>query len=169
LNPVRAGIVQRPEDYRWCSLGLLKKAPEVAKYLLTPVQLAGAERNSWEWYRSFVYESGGVAVVGEKAEGVAAQVQKAGAAGESVALGASVVSAVLPVVQAAKEKCQELQLDGRLINRIRNLSEGIVAGTARLIAGLQEKLQRSPREPRELWEGSPFFTTRVFHQPRLVV
>jgi hypothetical protein len=98
--------------------------------------------------------------------GAAAQVQKAGAAGESVA---SVVSAVLPVVQAAKEKCQELQLDGRLINRIRNLSEGIVAGTARLIAGLQEKLQRSPREPRELWEGSPFFTTRVFHQPRLVV
>jgi hypothetical protein len=90
----------------------------------------------------------------------------AGAAGESVA---SVVSAVLPVVQAAKEKCQELQLDGRLINRIRNLSEGIVAGTARLIAGLQEKLQRSPREPRELWEGSPFFTTRVFHQSRLVV
>jgi hypothetical protein len=81
----------------------------------------------------------------------------------------SVAPLVPPVVQAAKEKCQELQLDGRLINRIRNLSEGIVAGTARLIAGLQEKLQRSPREPRELWEGSPFFTTRVFHQPRLVV
>jgi REP element-mobilizing transposase RayT len=167
LNPVRAGLVQRPEDYRWCALGLLKKAPEVAKYLLTPVQLAGAERNSWEWYKSFVYESGGVvAVAGEKAEEATAQVRKAGSAGESVA---SVVSAVSPVVQAAKEKCQELQLDGRLINRIRNLSEGIVAGTARLIAGLQEKLQRSPREPRELWEGSPFFTTRVFHQPRLVV
>jgi REP element-mobilizing transposase RayT len=155
LNPVRAGIVQRPEDYRWCSLGLLKKAPEVAKYLLTPVQLAGAEKRPWEWYRSFVYESGGVAVAGEKVEGVADQAQKAGAA--------------VPVVQAAKEKCQELQLDGRLINRIRNLSEGIVAGTARLIGGLQEKLQRSPREPRELWEGSPFFTTRVFHQPRMVV
>ena len=157
--------MQRPEDYRWCSLGLLKKAPEVAKYLLTPVQLAGAEKRPWEWYKSFVYESGGVAVAGEKVEGATAQVRKAGAEA-SVTLGASVVS---PVVQAAKEKCQELQLDGRLINRIRNLSEGIVAGTARLIAGLQEKLQRSPREPRELWEGSPFFTTRVFHQPRLVV
>jgi hypothetical protein len=164
LNPVRAGIVQRPEDYRWCSLGLLKKAPEVAKYLLTPVQLAGAERNSWEWYKSFVYESGGVAVAGEK--GLVASDQLPVGAGEPVV---SVVPLVPPVVQAAKEKCQELQLDGRLINRIRNLSEGIVAGTARLIAGLQEKLQRSPREPRELWEGSPFFTTRVFHQPRLVV
>lgn len=21
LNPIRAGIVKRPEDYRWCSLG----------------------------------------------------------------------------------------------------------------------------------------------------
>jgi REP element-mobilizing transposase RayT len=167
LNPVRAGIVQRPEDYRWCSLGLLKKAPEVAKYLRTPVQLAGAERNSWEWYKSFVYESGGVAVAGEK--GLVASDQWPVGAGEPVVSVAPLVPPVPPVVQAAKEKCQELQLDGRLINRIRNLSEGIVAGTARLIGGLQEKLQRSPREPRELWEGSPFFTTRVFHQPRMVV
>jgi hypothetical protein len=145
---------------------LLKKAPEVAKYLLTPVQLAGAEKRPWEWYKSFVYESGGVAVAGEKVEGEKGLV----ASGQwPVGAGEPVVSVVPPVVQAAKEKCQELQLDGRLINRIRNLSEGIVAGTARLIAGLQEKLQRSPREPRELWEGSPFFTTRVFHQPRLVV
>jgi hypothetical protein len=55
-----AGMVQKPEDYRWCSLGLIKKAPKTAKYLLTSVQMAAAEQNPWEWYKSFVYESGGV-------------------------------------------------------------------------------------------------------------
>jgi hypothetical protein len=80
----------------------------------------------------------------------------------------SAASGASPVAQSAKEKCQELQLDGKLINRIRKLSEGLIAGTAKMIASLQDKLQRQPREPKEIWEGSPFFTTRVFHQPRLV-
>jgi hypothetical protein len=80
----------------------------------------------------------------------------------------SAASEASPVAQSAKEKCQELQLDGKLTNRIRNLSEGLIAGTAKMIASLQDKLQRQPREPKEIWGGSPFFTTRVFHQPRLV-
>jgi REP element-mobilizing transposase RayT len=155
LNPVRAGMVQRPEDYRWCTLGLMRQSPKTAKYLLTPVQLAGVEKNPWDWYKSFVYESGKIGQESPEKETTASQSPK---------------PAERPlIVQSAKEKCQELQLDGKLINRIRNLSEGLIAGTAKMVARLQEKLQRNPREPRELWEGSPFFTTRVFHRPRLSV
>lgn len=169
LNPVRAGIVEKPEDYRWCSLGLLKKSPEVAKYLLSPVQLAETEKSPWVWYKSFVYESGGLTTGGKpggKPDGKPdnnTSVRRP----ESVVTGSEVLlSSVVSVMHAAQKKCQELQLDGRLINRIRNLSEGIVAGSAKLIADMQEKLQRCPREPRELWEGCPFFTTRIFHQRR---
>ncbi len=35
LNPVRAGLVEIPENYRWCSLGLQVRDPERAKKLLT--------------------------------------------------------------------------------------------------------------------------------------
>jgi hypothetical protein len=133
----------------------MRKSPKTAKYLLTPVQLAGVEKNPWDWYKSFVYESGKIGQESPEKETTASQSPK---------------PAERPlIVQSAKEKCQELQLDGKLINRIRNLSEGLIAGTAKMVARLQEKLQRNPREPRELWEGSPFFTTRVFHRPRLSV
>ena len=39
LNPVRAGIVQKPEDYRWSSLGLRVRTPARAKMLLRPLSI----------------------------------------------------------------------------------------------------------------------------------
>jgi REP element-mobilizing transposase RayT len=140
LNPVRAGLVRKPEDYRWCSLGLLKNNPVVAEYLLSPVQLAEIEKTPWEWYKSFVYGSGGIRQASD--------------------------TTVAQEELAAKEKCRELRLDGKLAGRVRNLSEGLIAGTAKMIVHLQEKLRRKHRFARELWEGSPFFTTRVFHRSR---
>jgi REP element-mobilizing transposase RayT len=188
LNPVRAGMVQKPEDYRWCSLGLIKKAPKTAKYLLTSVQMAAAEQTPWEWYKSFVYESGKIgqaqpqsATQQSATQQTATQqtatqphtttntAQQQPTAKPAETKPAETIPESTPVAQSAKEKCQELQLDGKLITRIRNLSEGLIAGTAKMIASLQDKLQRQPREPKEIWEGSPFFTTRVFHQPRLSV
>jgi hypothetical protein len=35
LNAVRANIVEKPEDYRWCSLGMRVRAPKQARRLLT--------------------------------------------------------------------------------------------------------------------------------------
>jgi REP element-mobilizing transposase RayT len=177
LNPIRAGMVQKPEDYHWCSLGLIKKAPKTAKYLLTPVQMAATEQNPWEWYKSFVYESGKIGRAQAQSQQPAPQqttnqvhpTNTAPAQQQPIAKSAEISLKGSSIAQSAKEKCQELQLDGKLINRIRNLSEGLIAGTAKMIASLQDKLQRQPREPKEIWEGSPFFTTRVFHQPRLSV
>jgi hypothetical protein len=169
LNPVRAGLVQRPEDYRWCALGLMKQNHKTAKYLLTPVQITAEQQEPWEWYKSFVHESGKIEQVksrGAVQERSWCSVSTAGLTiAEKIDKTHEISLASASVEQTAKEKCRELKLDGKLISRIRNLSEGIVVGTARMIACLQDKLQRQPRVPKEIWEGSPFFTTRVFHRP----
>jgi len=64
LNPVRAGIVKRPEDYRWCSLGyhLQKKNPD--ELLCTDFGMQewneSAPEEILRKYREFVYETGAV-------------------------------------------------------------------------------------------------------------
>ena len=64
LNPVRAGIVKRPEDYRWCSLGYHMQTNNRDELLCTDFGLQ--EWNEYapgeilRKYREFVYESGAV-------------------------------------------------------------------------------------------------------------
>jgi putative transposase len=62
LNPIRAGIVERPEDYRWCSLGYHAQSNNRGGLLSLDFGLAdwdiepGAER--LRLYREYVYRSG---------------------------------------------------------------------------------------------------------------
>lgn len=64
LNPVRAGIVKRPEDYRWCSLGYHVRTGRGQDFLC--VDFGMKEWNELDpgeivrKYRQFVYESGAV-------------------------------------------------------------------------------------------------------------
>ncbi|MFO7816241.1 MAG: hypothetical protein R6V39_00955, partial [Desulfovibrionales bacterium] len=64
LNPVRAGIVKRPEDYRWCSLGYHVQTGN--KNDLLSVDFGMREWNEFDpaeivrKYRRFVYETGAV-------------------------------------------------------------------------------------------------------------
>ena len=79
LNPVRAGIVERPEDYRWSSIGLRVRNPRrtnkflkkisipVREILKKPEQkqseLGNLEKESEitiPWYREFIYVSGNI-------------------------------------------------------------------------------------------------------------
>jgi putative transposase len=64
LNPVRAGLVKRPEDYRWCSLGYHVQTRNKGRFLSLDFGL-------WEFgiksakerlrdFRRFVYEKGGL-------------------------------------------------------------------------------------------------------------
>lgn len=64
LNPIRAGIVKRPEDYRWCSLGYHVQSRNKG-------ELLSVDFGMKEWqefkskeivrkYREFVYETGAV-------------------------------------------------------------------------------------------------------------
>ena len=54
LNPLRANIVKRPEEYRWSSLGLRVRNPKHADQLMSNCQ------ENLSWYREFVYLSGGI-------------------------------------------------------------------------------------------------------------
>ena len=54
LNPLRASLVKRPEDYRWSSLGFRVRKPKGADQLMVHCQ------ENLCWYREFVYVSGGI-------------------------------------------------------------------------------------------------------------
>jgi hypothetical protein len=62
LNAVRAGIVQRPEDYRWCSLGYHLQAGNAGGFLSLDFGLRSFAHCSDEErlarYRRYVYEIG---------------------------------------------------------------------------------------------------------------
>ncbi len=64
LNPIRAGIVKKPEDYRWCSLGYHTQTGN--KDGLLSIDFGMKEWNEFNpreivrKYRQFVYETGAV-------------------------------------------------------------------------------------------------------------
>ena len=64
LNPLRAGIVGRPEDYRWNSLGYHVQAKNQDNFLSTDFGLkefnVKSEKERIRKYRRYVYEAGAV-------------------------------------------------------------------------------------------------------------
>ena len=64
LNPIRAGIVERPEDYRWSSLGYHVQTNNKDKFLSTDFGLkefnVQSENERVRLYRKYVYETGAV-------------------------------------------------------------------------------------------------------------
>ena len=149
LNAVRANIVEKPEDYRWCSLGMRVRSPKRAKKLLTwfPVSHTDAWENmglvktfqsmkALEWYRVFVYQSGGKEL--ENKASISEQL-------------------VIDVVGFHGK----LGIGERLQYRLRNISEGIAIGNYSFIAGIQKKYERKFIRPRAVLDGNSLFSTRV--------
>jgi hypothetical protein len=64
LNAVRAGLVKRPEDYRWCSLGYHVQTRNRGRFLSLDFGLAEfgvkTEKERLRNYRRFVYEKAGL-------------------------------------------------------------------------------------------------------------
>ena len=64
LNPVRAGIVAKPEDYRWNSLGYHIQTNNKDDFLSTDFGLkefnVTSERERMRLYRKYVYETGAI-------------------------------------------------------------------------------------------------------------
>jgi len=166
LNPVRAGLVQKPEDYRWCSLGLRVRAPNRAKKLLRPLALLPCfgdmdkaadssadieppfkplviNKNSFDHvfpYREFVYKAGGI--------------ERSGSAHHW--------SEIVNEVDAYHGK---FGVTDRFRYRLKNISEGIALGNYTLIADLQRSLNRKKIRPRSFMGRDSScgwsFTTRV--------
>ena len=64
LNPIRAGIVEKPEAYRWCSLGYHAQTNNRDRFLSTDFGLREFALKSAKarlaYYRRFVYEKAGL-------------------------------------------------------------------------------------------------------------
>lgn len=145
LNPVRAGIVARPEEYRWSSMGLMVRNPKRAKKLLSPLRRPVCKRTmgadleyaevEWAWYRQFVYQAGQCRVEGK----------------------ASISEELADEVRAYHGY---LGLGDRIGYRMRNLSEGLAVGSEAFIANIQRRCIRKCIKPRKLLSGG-LCSTRV--------
>lgn len=148
LNAVRAGIVKRPEDYRWSSIGLRARNRSHAEKILDKIIISeekvvtsvdkktgrvvqSVERRdkvvSHRFYAGFVYESG--------------LIEKEGTARISDGVYDDVFG-------AARGLLKRLGVGDALRYRFRNLSEGIAFGSYKFISDLQEKLGRVFIKPR---------------------
>ena len=65
LNPVRAGIVEKPEEYRWSSIGYHVQRDNEGGFLSLDLGLAEFGYTSpserLPYYRRYLYEKGGIA------------------------------------------------------------------------------------------------------------
>ena len=167
LNPVRAGIVKKPEDYRWSSLGLrVRSKTEAATFLyplslmpmngenyeqerngfisstpwLTPLISPNKEEDNFALYREFVYKTGGI-----DAEGKA--------------------SIPPELVKAVVSYHGRLGISDRFRYRVKNISEGLAFGSYEMIRSLQEKWNRKHIRPRSFMNRDKecywSFSTRV--------
>ncbi len=70
LNPVRAGIVKRPEEYRWCSLAYLVATGNRSGFICTDYGLIINREPAFQEFiallRAFIYEKGGMKIDGER-------------------------------------------------------------------------------------------------------
>ncbi len=159
LNPVRAGMVKKPEDYRWSGIGLRVRNQRKAMKLLNNIYitkqteiihrepntgiiaktetLSKTEKVTFSVYQSFVYKSGMV-----KRDGLAKIPEDA--------------------YNKSKSLFNRLGIGDNLMYRYRNISEGIAFGNYKLIADIQEKLGRVFIKPRKVIENGEedFYSTR---------
>ncbi len=153
LNPVRAGLVRLPEDYRWSSLGMRIKSPVRAGNLLWPLTLVDAiegsedvyglpyvrvteELKGVEWYRQFVYAAGEI----------------------EYEIGTHISERLIKEVVGCNE---HLGIMGRLRYRVKNFSEGVALGGYSAIANIQKTENRKYIQPRLFLDTYWSYTTRV--------
>ncbi len=155
LNPVRAGIFQCPEKYRWSSLGMRVGNPRKARKFLKPISASKVDSSNamkvkflsfkdkeileLNYYRAFVYEAGAV-----KREGKAA--------------------IPIEIVKQVRAVGGELKIGGKLRYRMRNLSESIAIGSSNEITELLKRLNRTLSKPRPFLKDADWaFCTRCLH------
>ena len=72
LNPIRAGMANRPEEYRWCSLGYHAQTNNKDGFLSLDFGLrefgVKNKRDRLKYYREFVYKRGKIAGIDKERE-----------------------------------------------------------------------------------------------------
>ncbi|MDW7712377.1 MAG: transposase [Deferrisomatales bacterium] len=149
LNPVRAGLVNRPEDYRWSSLGYHLQAGNPEGLLSLDLGLApfGAlnEGQRLRAYRKYVYQVGSLA--GDKGAGIPEE-----------------------VVQREEERGYEIGAAHRLSCRIRYFTDSGVIGTQAFVAACCRRFgghpaQRRDRRPHRVPDLDGVFSLKRLRRP----
>jgi REP element-mobilizing transposase RayT len=143
LNPVRAGLVERPEDYPWCSLAYHLDTGNQDNFLSTDLGVEAFSNKSYEeiieLYREYVYEKGGISdgSVGAVAEGVKEE-RKAG----------------------DRDLSKEV-----FRHRVRYFTEGSILGSRKFVKETSEKLRdllkfKRERRPRKVGSVKGLYSFR---------
>ena len=116
LNAVRAGIVNRPEDYRWCSLGYHSQTGNKDSFLSTDFGITEFndvdETERFRRYRRYVYEVG-------------ALVRSDGKSRHSIGK---------DILNNEREKNFEITRTERFMNRTRYFTDSGIIGTQAFVA-----------------------------------
>jgi len=116
LNAVRAGIVKRPEEYRWCSLGYHSQNRNKDGFLSTDfgiVEFSDAdEKERFRRYRRYVYEAGALVRSDGKSSWVIGK----------------------DIVNIESEKNFEITRSDRFMNRTRYFTDSGIIGTQAFVA-----------------------------------
>ena len=180
LNPIRANIVERPEDYRWSSLGLRVRTPSRANKFLYPLSIlpTGDEFEAFEdgmelkrakiepktWLAPLILPRNSCDHFSTYREFVyfSANIVRQGS--NSNSLWPEVVKEVL-------DYHGDLGISDRFRYRLKNFSEGLAFGSYDLISHLQKEWKRKFIRPRSFMGRNRerdkdcqwSFTTRVLH------
>lgn len=141
LNAIRAGLVKVPDRYRWSGIGLRVRSPKRCQKLLSPFPgVESRPEGEFDWYRLYVYHSGGIEVPGK--------------------------ASIDPELVRSVEECHgRLGIGDLLRFRARNLTEGLALGSREFIEKHQRLLKRKHIVARRLLEGCELFVTRVLRSP----
>ena len=127
LNPIRAGIVKRPEDYRWCSLGYHTQTGNKNGFL--SMDFGMKEWNEFDpkeivrKYRRFVYETG------------AAESQESGVRGQGTVK--SLKRGIDPkIVEKARKKGYKISRTDRFRYRCRYFTDSGIIGGKDFVQGI---------------------------------
>ncbi len=132
LNPVRAAIVQKPEKYRWSSLGFHVQSGNPDGFLSLDFGLKqfsdvdDAER--LRQYREYVYEAGAL----DRSDRNMAPVPSSGATGQAKVIDRD-------IIENERQKNYEISRIDRFMYRTRYFSDSGIIGTKEFVS---EKYQR---------------------------
>ena len=145
LNPVRAGIVERPEEYRWCSLAYHIGAGNKDRFLSTDLGVEAFTNKGYRerigLYREYVYEKGGIS-------------------------DGSVGAIPQEVLEEEREKGYRLTRKEVFRYRIRYFTEGLIIGSREFVRETTEKVRellklKRERRPRKVGPVEVLYSFRA--------
>jgi len=134
LNPLRAGIVERPEDYRWNSLGYHIQTTNKDDFLsldfgLKEFRVMDANERLRR-YRRYVYEAGAL----DRPDKGQAPVPSSGATGQAKVIDSD-------IIENERQKNYEISRIDRFMYRTRYFSDSGIIGTKEFVFGNYQRFK----------------------------